>query len=99
MVGLKSYRLQFLISDVLQLFVDRCLGSFLFVGILNSRSLDYVHIQINKMFSFVNFSERKPSNMFDIFGSVKGLLNLDLICIDNNIFRLHYKVGTCQKKS
>jgi len=29
--------------------------------------------------------------MFDVFGSVKGLLHLDTICIDNNIFRLHYK--------
>ena len=31
--------------------------------------------------------------MFDVFGSVKDLLVLDTICIDNNIFRLHYKVG------
>jgi hypothetical protein len=30
--------------------------------------------------------------MFDVFGSVKGLIKLDSICIDNNIFRLHYKV-------
>lgn len=29
--------------------------------------------------------------MFDVFGSVKGLLKIDSICIDNNIFRLHYK--------
>ncbi|XP_049942006.1 innexin inx2-like [Schistocerca serialis cubense] len=29
--------------------------------------------------------------MFDVFGSVKGLLKLDSICIDNNLFRLHYK--------
>lgn len=29
--------------------------------------------------------------MFDVFGSVKGLLKLDAVCIDNNIFRLHYK--------
>jgi len=29
--------------------------------------------------------------MFDVFGSVKSLLKLDDICIDNNIFRLHYK--------
>jgi len=29
--------------------------------------------------------------MFDIFGSVKGLLKIDGVCIDNNIFRLHYK--------
>jgi len=29
--------------------------------------------------------------MFDIFGSVKSLIKLDEICIDNNIFRLHYK--------
>jgi len=29
--------------------------------------------------------------MFDVFGSVKGLVKLDTICIDNNIFRLHYK--------
>ncbi len=31
--------------------------------------------------------------MFDVFGSVKGLLKLDAVNIDNNIFRLHYKVG------
>lgn len=29
--------------------------------------------------------------MFDVFGSVKGLLKIDAVCIDNNIFRLHYK--------
>lgn len=29
--------------------------------------------------------------MFDVFGSVKGLLKIDQVCIDNNIFRLHYK--------
>lgn len=29
--------------------------------------------------------------MFDVFGSVKGLLKLDTVYIDNNIFRLHYK--------
>ncbi|XP_025421571.1 innexin inx2-like [Sipha flava] len=29
--------------------------------------------------------------MFDVFGSVKGLLKIDDVCIDNNIFRLHYK--------
>jgi len=32
--------------------------------------------------------------MFDVFTPVKELLNLDIICIDNNIFRLHYK-ATC----
>eukprot|EP00092_Neocalanus_flemingeri_P024553 GFUD01026628.1.p1 GENE.GFUD01026628.1~~GFUD01026628.1.p1 ORF type:complete len:359 (+),score=94.79 GFUD01026628.1:64-1140(+) len=31
--------------------------------------------------------------MFDVFGSVKGLIKLDKICIDNNIFRLHYKAS------
>ena len=30
--------------------------------------------------------------MFDVFGSVKGLLKLDSVSIDNNVFRLHYKV-------
>ncbi|XP_022182075.1 innexin inx2-like [Myzus persicae] len=30
--------------------------------------------------------------MIDIFSSVKGLVKLDTVCIDNNIFRLHYKV-------
>ncbi|KAL4127160.1 hypothetical protein QTP88_011358 [Uroleucon formosanum] len=30
--------------------------------------------------------------MIDVFGSVRGLLKLDAVCIDNNIFRLHYKV-------
>ncbi|XP_044007095.1 innexin inx2-like [Aphidius gifuensis] len=29
--------------------------------------------------------------MFDVFGSVKGLLKLDEVCVDNNVFRLHYK--------
>merc|ERR1711884_736779 len=29
--------------------------------------------------------------MFDVFGPVKELLSLDPVCIDNNIFRLHYK--------
>uniref|UniRef100_A0A0K2UID2 Innexin n=1 Tax=Lepeophtheirus salmonis TaxID=72036 RepID=A0A0K2UID2_LEPSM len=29
--------------------------------------------------------------MFDVFGSVKILIKIDTICIDNNIFRLHYK--------
>ncbi|XP_046441367.1 innexin inx2-like [Daphnia pulex] len=29
--------------------------------------------------------------MFDVFGSLKGLLKLDSVNIDNNIFRLHYK--------
>ena len=29
--------------------------------------------------------------MFDIFDSVKGLLKLNSMCIDNNIFRGHYK--------
>eukprot|EP00095_Tigriopus_kingsejongensis_P005712 maker-scaffold459_size165548-snap-gene-0.21 protein:Tk05712 transcript:maker-scaffold459_size165548-snap-gene-0.21-mRNA-1 annotation:"innexin inx2" len=29
--------------------------------------------------------------MFDVFGSVKDLIKLDSICIDNNVFRLHYK--------
>ncbi|KAG8034515.1 hypothetical protein G9C98_007591 [Cotesia typhae] len=29
--------------------------------------------------------------MFDVFGSVRGLLKLDQVNIDNNVFRLHYK--------
>ena len=29
--------------------------------------------------------------MFDVFGPVKGLIKLDEVCIDNNVFRLHYK--------
>lgn len=29
--------------------------------------------------------------MFDVFGSLKGLLRIDTVCIDNNVFRLHYK--------
>ena len=32
--------------------------------------------------------------MFDVFGPVKELLSLDPVCIDNNIFRLHYKVSS-----
>ena len=30
--------------------------------------------------------------MFDVFGVVKGFIKLDNVCIDNNVFRLHYKV-------
>ncbi|KAB7504537.1 Innexin inx2 [Armadillidium nasatum] len=29
--------------------------------------------------------------MYDVFGAVKGLLKVDSVSIDNNIFRLHYK--------
>ena len=29
--------------------------------------------------------------MFDVFGDVKNLVKLESICIDNNVFRLHYK--------
>ncbi|KAF0310466.1 Innexin inx2 [Amphibalanus amphitrite] len=32
--------------------------------------------------------------MFDIFGSVKGMLKLDDVSTDNHVFRLHYKVTT-----
>jgi len=31
--------------------------------------------------------------MFGIFGEVKSLVKLDDVCIDNNIFRLHYKAS------
>ena len=37
---------------------------------------------------------RERSEMFGIFGDVKSLVKLDDICIDNNIFRLHYKVSS-----
>ncbi|CAL8083682.1 unnamed protein product [Orchesella dallaii] len=30
--------------------------------------------------------------MIDVFGCVKALVKLESICIDNNVFRLHYKV-------
>ena len=30
--------------------------------------------------------------MLDAFGQVKRLIKLEEICIDNNVFRLHYKV-------
>lgn len=30
--------------------------------------------------------------MFDVFGSLRSIAKLDSVCIDNNIFRLHYKV-------
>lgn len=33
----------------------------------------------------------KPVEMFDLFGSVRGLLKLDAVCVDNNVFKLHYK--------
>ncbi|CAH1730953.1 innexin inx2-like [Aphis gossypii] len=29
--------------------------------------------------------------MLNVFGAVKDLLKLDAVCIDNNVFRLHYK--------
>lgn len=29
--------------------------------------------------------------MYDVFGSIRGLLKIDSVSIDNNIFRLHYK--------
>ena len=29
--------------------------------------------------------------MYNVFGSIRGLLKVDSISIDNNIFRLHYK--------
>ena len=38
-----------------------------------------------------NVWQRNCLNMFDVFGSVKGLIKLESICIDNNVFRLHYK--------
>ena len=28
--------------------------------------------------------------MFDVFTPVKGLIKLESICIDNNVFRLHF---------
>ena len=37
-----------------------------------------------------------PRKMFDVFSPVKALVKLDEICIDNNIFRLHYKVSEAQ---
>ena len=35
--------------------------------------------------------------MFSVLGDVKGLIKLDKLCIDNNVFRLHYKVSGCYK--
>ena len=32
--------------------------------------------------------------MFDVLNDLKGHIKLDDICIDNNVFRLHYKVHT-----
>ncbi len=29
--------------------------------------------------------------VFEVFGSVRRLIKLDQVCIDNNVFRLHYK--------
>ncbi len=29
--------------------------------------------------------------VYELFGSVKRLIKLDQVCIDNNVFRLHYK--------
>ena len=36
--------------------------------------------------------------MFSLLGDVKGLIKLDKLCIDNNVFRLHYKVRLPKKK-
>lgn len=30
--------------------------------------------------------------VFDVFGSLRSIAKLDSVCIDNNVFRLHYKV-------
>lgn len=30
--------------------------------------------------------------VFDLFGSLRNIAKLDKVCIDNNVFRLHYKV-------
>ncbi|XP_074600105.1 innexin inx2-like [Brevipalpus obovatus] len=30
--------------------------------------------------------------VFDLFGSLRNITKLDKVCIDNNVFRLHYKV-------
>ena len=35
--------------------------------------------------------------MFSLLGDVKGLIKLDKLCIDNNVFRLHYKVSKARK--
>lgn len=29
--------------------------------------------------------------VYDVFGSVRSLMKVDRFCIDNNVFRLHYK--------
>ena len=36
--------------------------------------------------------------MLSLLGDVKGLIKLDKLCIDNNVFRLHYKVIKAFKK-
>ena len=36
--------------------------------------------------------------MFSVLGDVKGLIKLDKLCIDNNVFRLHYKVHGCERR-
>ena len=38
------------------------------------------------------------SKMFSVLGDVKGLIKLDKLCIDNNVFRLHYKVHGCERR-
>lgn len=37
--------------------------------------------------------------MFDVLNDLKGHIKLDDICIDNNVFRLHYKVHTAYLRS
>ena len=41
---------------------------------------------------FPTYKQTKRQEMFDIFGYVKSFVKLDNVCIDNNVFRLHYKV-------
>ena len=38
------------------------------------------------------------SRMLSLLGDVKGLIKLDKLCIDNNVFRLHYKVRDATKE-
>ena len=50
-------------------------------------------LKLELSLTILHFFRYPGVKMFDVFTPVKELLNLDIICIDNNIFRLHYKVG------
>ena len=58
-------------------------------------SLLYIKCEIRFCLTYVHryslwfaWAEKMP---VDVFGAIKGLIKVESVCIDNNIFRLHYK--------